>query len=402
MTKYCGIKTEIALLCGVKWNFVRAALLLIPLAVPLSANSAAAQECLLDTNDDGDADDSVDTIAGANASGIYALACGDSAVANGIAATALGTLSEADSDGTTAIGADTHATAIAATAVGGGARAEDSLATAIGAGAEAAEYGSLASGSLATASGSVSAAIGYDAQADETQSSALGGYARATATGSTAVGSATWATGEGSTTVGLLSSASGENSTALGRGANATNDNSTAIGAGATTTADNQVTIGTASNTLTVSGVTSQASRNAQSGAIEYLTSDAAGNIATDGGALNAGLDALAQFGSDFATFQNELNSLQDQIDRLATRNQDQIDENTDGVALAMAMAGSGWLMPDEKFAMTANWGYYGGSNGVAFSGAARLSRNASFNAGVGFGTKKGEVGARAGVRIGW
>ena len=68
---------------------------------------AQAQECLLDTNDDGDADTNVDTTSGATALE-PGLACGNAADA-GIDGTAIGAGSEA-ADGATAVGAGADAT----------------------------------------------------------------------------------------------------------------------------------------------------------------------------------------------------------------------------------------------------------------------------------------------------
>jgi trimeric autotransporter adhesin len=75
--------------------------------------------------------------------------------------------------------------------------------------------------------------------------------------------------------------ATGPNSAALGVNANATFANSTAVGTGATTTRANQQSFGTAANTYTLAGITSGASKAAQSGPIQIVTSDANGNLAT-------------------------------------------------------------------------------------------------------------------------
>jgi hypothetical protein len=57
------------------------------------------------------------------------------------------------------------------------------------------------------------------------------------------------------------------NSAAIGSNAKATFDNSAAIGTGATTSRANQQSFGTAANTYTLAGITSGASKAAQSGA---------------------------------------------------------------------------------------------------------------------------------------
>src|SRR5262249_32651088 len=57
--------------------------------------------------------------------------------------------------------------------------------------------------------------------------------------------------------------------------------NSAAFGTGATTTRANQQVFGTLTNTYTAPGITSAASKAAQSGIPQVVTSDAAGNLAT-------------------------------------------------------------------------------------------------------------------------
>ena len=93
------------------------------------------------------------------------------------------------------------------------------------------------------------------------------------------------------------------------------------------------------------------------------------------------------------------------QLDALAQQvssNTEQIQENTAGIAIANAMAGSSWLQANETQAFTANWGYYNNSSAFAFSATQRLDKNWSANMGIGVSTDEGEVGARAGIRYGW
>jgi hypothetical protein len=143
-------------------------------------------------------------------------------------------------------------------------------------------------------------------------------------------------------------------------------NNAAAFGNGATVTRANQQAFGTAANTYTMAGITSTASRAAQSGPLEVVTTDANGNLASDGGEIFRRLD-----------------------------------ENTEGVALALAMDAP-TLLPGENFALTGNWGTFEGENAVAFSGTLRIANNISLNGGVGFGASSGNVGRRAGLRIGW
>ena len=86
----------------------------------------------------------------------------------------------------------------------------------------------------------------------------------------------------------------------------------------------------------------------------------------------------------------------------MVARNTEQIDENRAGIAIANALAGTSWLQANETHAVTANWGYYGSTNAFAFTATQRIDQNWSVNGGIGFSTDEGEVGARAGVRLGW
>jgi len=76
------------------------------------------------------------------------------------------------------------------------------------------------------------------------------------------------------------------NSTAIGYDAAANHDESTAIGANSETTRAFQTMIGTVAHTTTIAGLTSTASLAAQGPVTGLVTTDADGNIASDGGAL--------------------------------------------------------------------------------------------------------------------
>ena len=90
------------------------------------------------------------------------------------------------------------------------------------------------------------------------------------------------ASGFASTALGEGATASGLNSTAIGTSSAAAYDGSTAIGYGAATTRANQMMLGTTTNTYTASGITSAASRAAQSGERQFVTTDSSGNLASD------------------------------------------------------------------------------------------------------------------------
>jgi hypothetical protein len=127
----------------------------------------------------------------------------------------------------------------------------------------------------------------------------------------------------------------------IGTDASAQKFHSTAIGAGAVAEKDHLMVFGTKDDTYRTPGITSNLSKNRQSGPLEVVTSDAGGNLATDGGQIFDDLDGLNH-----------------RVDRLNRRS----DEAFAGVALAMASTGPD-LTGNERFGVSANWGNFEGAN---------------------------------------
>ncbi|MBO6753518.1 MAG: YadA-like family protein, partial [Spongiibacter sp.] len=150
-------------------------------------------------------------------------------------------------------------------------------------------------------------------------------------------------------------------------------------GAGATTTRANQVALGTSSSTYTMPGITSQASRNAQSGPTQIVTSDANGNLATDGGATFAAIESLST-----------------ESDR-ARRD---IEENRRGIALAMAMKAP-YVPTGKRFALSVGGGYFESEEAAALSAALRASESVQFEFAVG-SARESTVGGRVGFTAAW
>ena len=152
----------------------------------VSPTPAHADDCLLDTNNDGDADATTDTDGGANSGGIDGqLACGVNAFATGIGSTAIGNTATASAFNSTAVGQGSDATSSDTTALGVDANATSASAIAIGSHSNATNVGAIAigadgndvlnNGALATGLGST--AIGVDAVASADSTTALGGLA---------------------------------------------------------------------------------------------------------------------------------------------------------------------------------------------------------------------------------
>jgi trimeric autotransporter adhesin len=259
-----------------------------------------------------------------------------------------------------------------------------------------------ATGFLANASGAESnnTATGFSANASgnsNSRNTATGVLANASGDGgrNIAIGSNANASGvfTNNTAVGSDSTATGLNSSAFGNRASATFANSAAFGNGATATSANQQMFGTATNTYTMPGITSAASRSAQSGATQIVTSDSGGNLATS---TPAGLGLASS--ADIGGINARLGGINARLDDLTTRSNNAFT----GVAMAFAMAGVPTLMPNEKFAITTNWGTFQGANGLALNAAVKITDNMQLNGGIGYGPDQRIAGGRAGLRFGW
>lgn len=189
---------------------------------------------------------------------------------------------------------------------------------------------------------------------------------------STSVGYESNTDNSNSTAVGAVAYAGANNSTAIGFGATVGvgHDSSTAIGVGAATTTNNQMVLGTANETYVMPGVTSALSRSRQTGPLEVVTSDANGNLATDGGAIY-----------------------------------DSIAKNKDGAAIAMAMENPD-LTGDEKFGLSFNYGNFDGASAISGAVMGVLWENAAtrfaVSGGVGYGFESETFGGRVGGQLTW
>jgi len=267
--------------------------------------------------------------------------------------------------GALACGPNTVAGATDATAVGDGAQATNLNATAVGQNARAA--GTAAGGQTA---------LGADSQARNAFTTAVGASAIAdSGDNSTALGAGSIARGTGNTTLGA--------NARVGEFGGVTQ--STAIGANAVATLSNQVVLGTTNETYTAPGITSATSRSRQSGPLEIVTSDAAGNMATDGGALFQELDRLNAVDNQL---RNDINTVES------------------GVAIALSAVGPD-LVGAERFGLSLNWGGFEGASAIGGGATAVVSRwNSSrlaVTGGVGVALEgESAVGGRVGGQWTW
>jgi autotransporter adhesin len=212
--------------------------------------------------------------------------------------------------------------------------------------------------------------MGFNAAATGVNAIAIG--SGATATGSVAMG-ANAAAANGGAAYGDNSVATGANAAAFGPGAQATAANAVAIGSGSVASAPNTVSFGSAGNE-------------------RRLTNVAAGIAPTD--AVNVG-----QLSSMASGFQTQVAGLQTQIN-------DNNREARAGSAIALALGGTANLQPGRRFALSAGYGNFQGSNALGVGATALLydtrAYAVTFNAGVGLSTDTNVVGTRGAVSLQW
>ena len=143
-----------------------------------------------------------------------------------------------------------------------------------------------------------------------------------------------------------------------------------------------QQVFGTAANTYTMSGITSGLSRDRQTGPLEVVTTDSAGNLASDGGLL---FERMSKLGG--------------------------------GIAIALALENPD-LVAGERFGIAGNVGFWEGNVALGFTAMGVLGNNLvgqgerwALSGGVGFTVKEdsyggrssqSSVGGRAGLQISW
>jgi hypothetical protein len=326
----------------------------------------------------------------------------------------------------TAIGADSVATGVNSSAFGSGAQALGGQSAAFGFGNIANGGNSVAGGAGNTVTGNNSGAFGVSQTVRGNGSFSIGDPNTLNGNGSFVFGDGNSDNGGNTAgfgdniqvigsnnTVGGIASAAGSsvfgssntvnatNAMVIGNGSTVTGSNGIAIGNNVSVAGANGVAIGsgsnanfsgTAGNTYTMAGLTSAASRAAQSGPQQIVTSDAGGNLATSTLA-GLGLASSADIGainSQLTAINNRLNDLDTRTSRAYT-----------GIAMAYATAGVPTLLPSEKFAATMNYGTFLGGNGLAINGAFRVSSK-QLSGGVAYGLEGNAAGGRVGLRVGW
>lgn len=166
------------------------------------------------------------------------------------------------------------------------------------------------------------------------------------------------------------------NTVAIGNSAVARADGAVAIGNGAVATRENQFALGTAANTYTTAGITSAASKAAQTGPTQLVTSDAGGNLATTS-AASLGLATT----TDLGAVNTQLSSVNTQLSALGSRMDvmnAQIDSNRtearQGIAAAMALTSPSMPSAAGRTSWAVNAAYFRGETATGASLAHRLN----------------------------
>jgi len=243
-----------------------------------------------------------------------------------------------------------------------------------GAALAAAQDGSDAASALATAAqGTANTALANAATAQSTADQARVEAATAQGTADHALANTTYF------------AANADGPVPVASGANAV-----AIGPGALATRDGQVAIGGASSTYTMAGLSSDASRAAQEGAVRLVTTDMAGNLAT----ADINVAELNGYGRRIGTLESQVSALQGSMGRGFRR-------ADGGIAAAMALGGT--VMPaDMHLAVSFNLATYRGQQGFSGAIVARVSDHMWVSGGFAGSTVRGSDGGRAGVTFGW
>jgi hypothetical protein len=180
--------------------------------------------------------------------------------------------------------------------------------------------------------------------------------------------------------------------TAIGAGASVQHDYSTAIGARATSTADHQVTLGTKAETISAPGITSDLSKSRQVGPLELVTTDANGNLASDGGKT---FQTLADHGAAIDGLTRSVAAQGVQISHL----NDKMKGAYAGIAMATAYEAP-QVDQNHKFGLAVNWGHFEDMNALSAVGKFRVNDNWAVTAG--FATADSKFSAKAGIHTQW
>ena len=90
-----------------------------------------------------------------------------------------------------------------------------------------------------------------------------------------------------------------------------------------------------------------------------------------------------------------------DALFELADRNRHDIREANEGIAMALALDSPN-IPAGSSFALSGGIGYFKNRTALATAISVAVSETSAFSAGLGYGFKSKEIGARAGVQLAW
>ncbi len=220
-----------------------------------------------------------------------------------------------------------------------------------------------------------------------TNAGAISGATNITASGTVQGGTITdgtaLMTGGNISGVGTLAATTGNITTVNATAVNATTVNAPTINS---TTINNSGTLTTAALAVGAGGV------SVAGGAPVSMGGNRIQNVGTPIAPTDAATKAYVDnfLGASNAALTERINSAFDEIDR-----------NTEGIAVAIALGGL--ALPSGKgFALGANLGFYDDKQAAAAQAALRLDDHVQLNAGLGVGFDHNKVGGRVGIMAAW
>lgn len=201
-----------------------------------------------------------------------------------------------------------------------------------------------------------------------------------TATGAVSAASVTAGSVAATTVSATTVAATNVNATAV----NATNVSATTVAA----TTVNATSVNVSGNTTTASLSVGAGGLAVASGAPVNMGGNRVQNVATPVAPTDAANKAYVD---------SRLGASDGRIDSAF----DRIEENEEGIAIAVALGGL-TLPAGKDFAIGANLGFYGGKEAMAAQTAIKLTDNLILNGGIGVGLEETKVGGRIGFMAAW
>jgi outer membrane murein-binding lipoprotein Lpp len=157
---------------------------------------------------------------------------------------------------------------------------------------------------------------------------------------------------------------------------------------------------GTAATTYTAPGITSTASRAAQSGPTKFVTSDATGNLATS----DFGVADIGNLNSSVNNLNSSVNNLNANVAGLwgsVGALQQSVYRAYEGSAVAIANTAP-TISRESRFGIAVKWGNFRGQNAIGGMAQFRVTPNVVLNASIGGGLRYGGVGGGVGGLYEW